>query len=67
MKDEREQFESAKEQRPKFAIKFNIQIYEINRKNQNHMVDLSLEEGHPLAFFPLTSSFYQVLENFLYI
>lgn len=67
MKDEKSENESVQEDGLRFSLKFTVQIYEINKKNQTHMVDVCLSQGHPLNFFPFTCRFYEVLENCLFI
>jgi hypothetical protein len=46
-------------------LRFTIQIYEVNRKTQMHLVDLHLTQGHPLLFFWLVRKFYGELDGSL--
>ena len=44
-------------------LRFTIQVYEVNRKTNTHLIDLSLNQGHPLVFFPVVRKFYEELES----
>jgi hypothetical protein len=48
----------------KREIKFNIQIYGMQR-GVSHVVDLQLTQGHPFVFFPFVKKFYAHLDEML--
>ncbi len=62
MKDESEDPERVVKREEKFSkttTRFTIQIYEVNRKTQTHLVDITLSQGHPLMFFKLVGRIYE--------
>lgn len=69
MRDESEEHEYTIKKEDKFAkgvLRFTIQVYEVNKKTQTHLVDICLNQGHPLVFFPIVRKFYSELEDSYY-
>lgn len=69
MCDENEEQEYSTKKKDRFTkgvIRFTIQVYEVNRKTNRHLVDLSLQQGHPLVFFPLVRKFYSHLDAYVH-
>lgn len=65
MRDENEEQEYTTKKKDRFTkgvIRFTIQVYEVNRKTNKHLIDMSLNQGHPLVFFPLMRKFYLYLD-----
>lgn len=40
-----------------------LQIYSVDPKGYEHMVDLQLTQGHPLVFCNLANKLYAMIEN----
>lgn len=69
MCDENEEQEYSTKKKDRFTkgvIRFTIQVYEVNRKTNRNLVDLSLQQGHPLVFFPLVRKFYSHLDAYVH-
>lgn len=69
MKDEGDEHDYSIKKEEKFTkgvLRFTIQVYEVNRKTQTHLVDICLNQGHPLVFFPLARRFYSELSDNYY-
>ena len=61
MLDEKEEVKEAKFS--KIEVKFQVQIFCVQHKGFDHVIDLQLTQGHPLVFFSLSNKLYGTIEH----
>jgi hypothetical protein len=62
MVDEKED-EEKEEKHIHNEIRFITQIFSVDLKGYQHVVDLQITQGHPLAFFNLSHKIYRSIET----
>lgn len=40
-----------------------MQVFSMDLKGYDHLVDLQLTQGHPISFFNLSQKLYQTIQN----
>jgi hypothetical protein len=47
-------------------FKFTLQIFEVQKMEKTHVIDLQLTQGHPLIFFSIAKTIYSKITDFYF-
>lgn len=63
MQDEKDEIKQ-EDKFTKREIRFTLQVYSSDQRGYEHMLDLQLNQGHPMVFFSLSQRFYKTVEQY---